>query len=94
LPSTGLAGAVLAAVHQAHRFYGGRARGARATEAVLADDSARGHYAGRNCGPRLQHRTVVVYLRFPALAPSASLSEGVVLVSRFRGGYRVWARLH
>jgi hypothetical protein len=36
----------------------------------------------------------LVYLDFPAMRPSASLSQGVVLVSRLRGAYRVWAVLH
>jgi hypothetical protein len=64
---------------------------------VLAvDDPTRGGYARVKCGPAMQRRTVVVYLFFPqpARRPSASLSQGVVLVSRFAGDYRVWARLH
>jgi hypothetical protein len=66
----------------------------RATEAVLAPfDQDRGGYA-RKCGSAVHTRTVVVYLEFPAMKPSASLSEGVLLVSRFRGSYRVWAQLH
>jgi hypothetical protein len=36
----------------------------------------------------------VVDLLFPSLLPSASLSRGVVLVSRFPTGYRVWALAH
>ncbi len=71
-------------------------RGMRATEAVLAraDDAGRGGYARATCGRRVENRTVVVYLEFPAMRPSASLSQGVVLVSRFAGEYRVWAQLH
>jgi hypothetical protein len=70
-------------------------KGMRATEAILAaDDSARGRYAGVHCGHLVQKRSVVLYLQFPALLPSASLSEGVVLVARFSGQYRVWAQLH
>jgi hypothetical protein len=42
------------------------------------------------CSNRIRQRTVVVDLLFPKMLPSASLSEGVVLVSRFRTGYRVW----
>jgi hypothetical protein len=37
---------------------------------------------------------VVVDLLFPKMLPSASLSQGVVLVSRFRTGYRVWEAGH
>ena len=54
----------------------------------------RGEQVGRECGARARARTVVVELRFPRMAPSASLSEGVVDVSRFPNGYRVWAVVH
>jgi hypothetical protein len=37
-----------------------------------------------------QRRTVVVHLLYPKLLPSQSLSQGVVYVSRFKSGYRVW----
>jgi hypothetical protein len=46
------------------------------------------------CGKAIQARTVVVELRFPKEFPSASLSEGVLFVSRFKSGYRVWERSH
>jgi hypothetical protein len=42
------------------------------------------------CSNLVRSRTVVVDLLFPKLLPSASLSEGVVLVSLFPTGYRVW----
>ena len=51
----------------------------------------RGAQVGRQCGAKAKARTVVVELRFPRMAPSASLSEGVVDVARFAGGYHVWA---
>ncbi|MEA2277387.1 MAG: hypothetical protein QOI62_3796 [Solirubrobacteraceae bacterium] len=97
LPAGALAGATRAALEQAPALYGGtRLDGMRATEAILArrDDPGRGGYARVTCGRRLQDRTVVVHLDFPAMRPSASLSQGVVLVSRFGGRYRVWAVLH
>jgi hypothetical protein len=47
-----------------------------------------------DCSSQVRNRTVVVDLLFPKMLPSASLSEGVVLVSRFRTGYRVWAVAH
>ena len=47
-----------------------------------------------NCGSLVRNRTVVVDLLFPKMLPSASLSEGVVFVSRFRTGYRVWQAAH
>jgi hypothetical protein len=46
------------------------------------------------CGSLVRSRTVVVDLLFPKMLPSASLSEGVALVSLFRTGYRVWAVDH
>jgi hypothetical protein len=42
------------------------------------------------CSNLVRNRTVVVDLLFPKMLPSASLSEGVVLVSLFPTGYRVW----
>ena len=85
-----------AALAQAPRFYPRRdLKGARVKRVVRADqDRARGGYARVTCGRTVWHRTYVVYLEFPAALPSASLSQGVVLVSHFRGRYRVWTVLH
>jgi hypothetical protein len=97
LPRDAVARATLAALDQAPAVYRGtRLKGMRATEAILArlDDPGRGGYARVKCGRRVQNRTVVVYLEFPAMRPSARLSQAVVLVSRFAGEYRVWAQLH
>jgi hypothetical protein len=47
-----------------------------------------------NCSTQVRNRTVVVDLLFPKMLPSASLSEGVVLVSLFRTGYQVWQVAH
>ena len=66
--------------------------GARVVSAKRATVAGpRGAQVGRECGAKAPERTVVVELRFPRVAPSASLSEGVVDVSRFTNGYRVWA---
>jgi len=66
----------------------------RAVAAALADNGKnRGSYARVKCGRRIQRRTVVVSLEFPALRPSASLSQGTVLVSRTTNGYHVWSVL-
>ena len=46
--------------------------------------------AKAECGARVWRRTVVVYITLRAFLPSASLSERVSFVSRFRTGYRVW----
>lgn len=63
--------------------------------AALAEfDDTRGREARRDCGRRVERRTVVVYLesasrRFRRRRPS--LSQGVVFVSYFPGNrYRVW----
>jgi len=95
LPGDALVGATRAALSQAHSLYRDlNLHGMRATEAVLAPlNPDRGGYA-RKCGSTVHNRSIVVYLEFPAMKPSTSLSEGVVLVSRFRGSYRVWAVLH
>lgn len=95
LPGDALIGATAAALGEAPSLYRETdLRGMRATEAVLATFNApRGGYASK-CGGAVRARTVVVYLEFPAMRPSASLSEGVLLVGRFGGTYRVWARLH
>jgi hypothetical protein len=42
------------------------------------------------CSNLVRKRTVVVDLLFPKMLPSGSVSEGVVLVSLFKNGYRVW----
>ena len=46
------------------------------------------------CSSRVRSRTVVVDLLFPKMLPSASLSEGAVLVSLFPTGYQVWEVAH
>jgi hypothetical protein len=97
LPRDAVARAALAALDQARVLYRGfKLKGMRVTVSILArnDDAGRGGYARIKCGRRAQNRTVVVGLEFPAMRPSASLSQGVVLVSRFAGEYRVWALLH
>ena len=96
LDANAIARATTAALAEAHALYRGtNLKGMQATKAVLARlDPGRGGYARVKCGRRAQARTVVVYLEFPAMRPSASLSQGVVLVSKFAGAYRVWAQLH
>lgn len=95
LAGDALAGATSAALKQAPLIYRStNLDGMRATQAVLATfDVDRGGYAAK-CGSAVHRRTVVVYLQFPAMRPSASLSQGVLLLSRFAGQFRVWAVLH
>jgi hypothetical protein len=65
------------------------------TGAVFArTDTNRGPQAGKLCGAKARARTVVVYIDLRAFHPSASLSERVSFVARFRNGYRVWAVAH
>ena len=47
-----------------------------------------------HCSDLVRRRTVVVDLLLPKYLPSASLSHGVVFVSRFAIGYRVWEVAH
>ena len=61
---------------------------------VATAAGARGGEVAFQCGKKIQARTVVVELRFPEELPSASLSEGVVFVSRFKSGYEVWEVAH
>ncbi len=95
LPAHSRAEAGAAALREAPKLYRGiDLRGMRITRAVLASrDRTRGAYATK-CGRSVRARSVVVHLEFPAMKPSSSLSEGVVLVARFRRGFRVWALLH
>lgn len=46
------------------------------------------------CSELVRNRTIVVDLLFPKMLPSASLSKGVVFVSRFSTGYQVWNVAH
>jgi hypothetical protein len=66
-----------------------------AVSATLATaDRVRGQAARVECGLRVWRRSVVVYIRLRAFAPSASLSERVDFVGRFRDGYHVWQVVH
>jgi hypothetical protein len=67
----------------------------RVVSAALATgDRGRGPEAKLECGTRVWRRTVVVYITLRAFLPSASLSERVDFVGRFKGGYRVWQVVH
>jgi len=57
-------------------------------------DRGRGPGAKFECGARVWRRTVVVYITLRAFLPSASLSERVDFVGRFKSGYRVWQVVH
>ena len=67
----------------------------RVVSADLAtDDRGRGAEAKFECGTRIWRQTVVVYVTLRAYLPSASLSERVDFVGRFKDGYRVWQVVH
>jgi hypothetical protein len=67
-------------------------------QVVAADlatvDHQRGGEAKYDCGTRVWRRSVVVYITLRAFLPSASLSEKVFFVGRFKTGYRVWQIVH
>jgi hypothetical protein len=96
LPADGVIGAAREALGEAARDYPRLTTGG--AEVIAADRAgfagARGSEVARQCGAKVDDRTVVVQLLFPRMLPSASLSEAVVAVSRFAHGYRVWEILH
>lgn len=100
LPANAISPAADAALKAASRIYGRGGgidtEGVKVTGAVRAvTDTGRGPIAEDQCGNRARHRTVVVYLKFPAMVPvSASLSEGVVFVSRFGDKFSIWSQVH
>lgn len=49
-----------------------------------------GQIAYGMCGDQVGSRTWVVELEFPAVASSATLSQGVLFVARFQDGWSVW----
>ncbi len=59
-----------------------------------AQAGPRGAQIGLECGQRVEDRSVVVELHFPAMEPSASLSQGIVFVSRIHNHYTVWQLAH
>jgi len=67
-------------------------------QVVAADlatvDHQRGGEARYDCGTRVWRRSVVVHITLRAFLPSASLSEKVFFVGRFKSGYRVWQVVH
>lgn len=84
-----------AALREAPRIYRGtNRRGMRVVVAVLETSRRAPKYALVKCGRRAHRRTVFVELHFPAMRPSASLSQGRVQVSRFRDGWHVWNVFH
>jgi hypothetical protein len=96
LPKDAVARASRTALASAAKEYRGlKTAGAKVTSGRRATAAGpRGEQVGRDCGAKARARTVVVELQFPRMEPSASLSEGVVDVSRFPGGYRVWRVVH
>lgn len=96
LHENGVARAANRALKETPDIYGAAtADGAEVVSAaVSAAAGVRGRQVKKECGRRVHRRTVVIELFFPAMRPSASLSQGTVFVSRLREGYRVWERAH
>jgi hypothetical protein len=91
LPLT--ADAISPAARAALRFAkSGRPQVMRADLATA--DRDRGGETRFDCGTRVWRRTVVVNITRGAFATSGSLAESVLLVGRFRPGYRVWQVVH
>ncbi len=89
LPGDAVAKAAEAALAEAPaKFKAINTRGATIVTSELGEID--GAYVAHQCGEAAQKKTVVVQLRFPKMLPSASLSEGIVFVSRFQDGYHVW----
>lgn len=96
LPGNGIAQATKRSLKTASRVYDGIN-----TQNAIAMQAARGPAAGvrgrqirKECGRKVQRRSVVVELFFPKMKESASLSQGTLFVSRFPRGYRIWERAH
>jgi hypothetical protein len=96
LPADGVANAAEEALSEAAKDYPGV--DTRGAQVMAADRSsfagARGDQVVLQCGREVGNHTVVVQLLFPKMLPSASLSQGVVDVSHFDKGYRVWEVVH
>jgi photosystem II stability/assembly factor-like uncharacterized protein len=65
-----------------------------AAPAAASSVAGWGAIAGSLCGSLTRSRTYVVELYFPAMEPSASLSQGQLFVSRSAAGWQVWYQYH
>jgi hypothetical protein len=91
---TAATAAAVAAVPQRYRPHIDTT-GFQVTNAYPADPSAGfGAIAYGLCGAAIGQRTWVVELSFPKMAPSVSLSEGQLFLSRFTDGWKVWFQYH
>jgi hypothetical protein len=97
LPGEAVARAADQARIEAPAIYGNLGTNAKVVAADLAttpNSGPRGQQVRRQCGPAIAAETVVVSLFLPRGLPSASLSQGTVLVSRLAIGYQVWEVAH
>ncbi len=94
LPAAAVARAADRALVEVPHLYPGLGAAVVTRSALAPYADVRGSEVRRQCGRRAFRRTVVVELLFPKELPSASLSQGVVFVSRFATGYRVWEVAH
>lgn len=95
LPPNALAGATNDALAEAPKLYPQNTRGRYATLAQLVKSGSPRSGTFKECGKRLNNRSVEVDMIFPhAGYHSASLSQASVFVARFDGRYRVWGIAH
>jgi hypothetical protein len=98
LPANAVAPASRAAMDSQRSRYEELGTRPLVARAALAEfDLDRGGVARRECGRRVERRTVVVYLESASASfrrRHPSLSQGVVLVSPSPEGYRVWRVVH
>jgi hypothetical protein len=93
LHDDGIVRATEQALEVAPDLYGKKATkdGVRVRRAAVASWAGpRGKTIQNDCGRKAMNRTVIVDLFFIAHKDSASLSQGVVAVSRHEVGYVVW----
>lgn len=96
LPANAVPRAADAALREAARLYP-QSKGRSVVVTSELARVARGPEAAgirEQCGRRVQNRSVIVMLEFPAVEDSASLGQGTVFVARSAEGYRVWKVFH
>lgn len=95
------ADALAPATNAALRYFHDRHEGIAGVSGAIAETATRQPAPARAtaralCGDQVARRTVTVTVRLPQPPneQSASLALGVVLVSHFANGYRVWFEVH
>lgn len=60
--------------------------------AMAAQSGVHGEMITTWCGPEVANSSWVVGLTFPRMAPSASMSGGIFMLSKTKAGWEVWYR--